>query len=75
MDDEILLSCKQAYLAMYAYLEILYRDSGSDTIAGFLSDLSLLPNGKTADPAAWKDWMACVHKALNNEVDADLSLR
>jgi hypothetical protein len=31
--------------------------------AGY-SDLVVLADGETADPAAWGDWMTCVQKVL-----------
>ena len=50
---------------MVLFLESFYERTKSDDIVGLLSDLILLEDGSTADPAAWDDWMKCVHKVLN----------
>lgn len=73
-NKEQVISVKQAYLAMYEYLLQLYNRNGSDDLGGLLGGMSLLPDGSTADPAAWGDWMQCVRKAREGEVDALLKL-
>jgi len=37
-----------------------------------LGDLSLLPDGGTAAPAAWQDWLKALEKAKKGSVDARL---
>ncbi len=59
------LTEKQAFKAMVLFLEGFYERTNSDDVGGLLSDLILLEDGSTADPAAWDDWMKCVHKLLN----------
>jgi len=68
------LSLKEAYLAMFEFLDRLYERTKSDALGSVLGDLSLLPDGSTADPAAWGDWLRCVEKAQQDNVDASLSI-
>lgn len=59
------LTEKQAFKAMVLFLEGFYERTNSNDVGGLLGDLILLQDGSTADPAAWDDWMKCVHKVLN----------
>lgn len=63
------LTCEEAYIAMYRYLENLYELTDSDDLAGFLGDMSILPDGGTADPAAWEDWLDAIKKARGASLD------
>jgi len=65
----------QAFLAMFAFLEHQWRLRGSDDLAALLSDLSLLPDGSTADPAMKEDWALAMSAAISGGVDARLQLR
>ena len=66
MEDKI--SIIQAYKAMYEFLrELYYREGQPDNLGSFLSDLQLLENGKTADPASWFDWLEIVKRVLLEE--------
>ena len=56
---------KQAFQAMVLFLEGYYERTKSDDVGAILSDLILLEDGNTADPAAWDDWMKGVHKVLS----------
>ncbi len=69
------LTTKEAYAAMYAYLVELYERTHSDDLGGFLGGMSLLSDGKTADPAAWPDWEEAIRKATSGELDMELRLR
>ena len=64
---------KQAYLAMYAYLEALQKNTNSDDLAGFLGGMSFLRDGTTADTAAWLDWLDAVKK-ITEENDENYGL-
>lgn len=66
------LNLREAYLAMFAFLDELHQRTKWDALGSLLSDLSLLPDGTTADPAAWGDWLRCVEKARQGNVDARL---
>ena len=65
----------EAYLAMFAFIEKRYRLTSSDDLASFLSDMSLMFSGGTADPALQDDWKESVQLALDGEVDAMQRLR
>lgn len=68
------LTVQEAYCAMYKYLENLYRLTNSDDLAGFLGSMSLLPDGKPADPAIWQEWLDAVAKAKESGNDTSLRL-
>lgn len=72
--ENISLSIKEAYIAMYIFLENEYELTGSSDIGGLLGGLSLLANGSTADPAAWSDWVDAVRKAVTGNNDISLKI-
>ncbi len=69
------LSTKEAYLAMFAFLEHRYGMTTSDDIGALLGNMALLNDGGTADPAVWADWLDAVEKASSGGVSADLGLK
>jgi hypothetical protein len=68
------LSIREAYIAMYAYLEGLYEETKADYLGGLLGGMSLLEDGLTVDPAAWQGWIEAVAKVRRGDVDAELGL-
>ena len=73
------LNEKQAYQAMILYLQEIYRRTASEDIGALLGEMSLLPDGSAADPAAWLDWLQQVHHVLGvnfdpSETDLNLAL-
>ncbi len=62
------LNEKQAFLAMFYFLDDYYDKTSSDEIGSLLGDLSLLPDGKPADPAAWEDWKKAVRKVFTTSL-------
>ena len=66
------LTTREAYLAMFAYLEALYDLTKADYLGGLLGGMSLLEDDMTADPAAWQDWLEAVEKVRRGDVDARL---
>ncbi len=68
------LTEKEAYEAMFAFLEQLYDRTKSDDIGSLLSDLGYLPDGDIADPAVWGEWLECISKAKQGKVDAYLRI-
>ena len=66
---------KEAFLAMYVFLEEYYKRTHSADVGGLLGGLSLLPDGGTTDPAAWRDWLQAIQKAKAGKVNAQLRLR
>lgn len=60
------LSIRQAYAAMYWYLDRYYQHTRSDEIGGLLGSMSLLQGGSPADPAIWPDWLKAVERAVQH---------
>nr|WP_320167305.1 hypothetical protein [uncultured Methylophaga sp.] len=73
--DDVKISKKEAYLAMYAFLDNYYSLTKSDDIAGLLGELSLLADGGSADPSAKSDWNEALQKALSGKVNAQLQIK
>lgn len=69
------LSKKEAYLAMFAFLDAYNQLSPSDEIGGLLGSMSLLEDGVPADPAIYDDWIDAVEKVKNNQVNAALKFK
>lgn len=62
---------KQAYAAMYFFLNEFWKRTKSDDLGNILGDMSLLADGSTADPAIREDWNRAVECALQgNEPDS-----
>jgi len=68
------LTERDAYAAMFAFLEELYRRTASDELGALLGGMSLLQDGGTADPAIWADWEDAVRKAKAGTVQLELTL-
>ena len=69
-----MLSEEPAFLAMYKFLDAAYQ-RGCEELGAILGDISLLPDGNTADPAAWPDWISAVKAATDGTVDAQRKLK
>lgn len=68
------ISVKEAYLAMYSFLNELYSKYGYEQLGGLLGGMSLLDDGATADNAMWHDWLKCIEKAKTGQVQTELRL-
>ena len=73
MDEQI--SVRQAYLAMYSFLEELYSKYEYDQFGALLGGMGSLPDGSPADPAIWLDWLEAVERARKGQVDTALNIR
>ena len=69
------LSVHEAYAAMFAFLENRYRLTESDEIGALLGSMSLLPDGGTADPALWEDWLKAIDDAESGNVRVTMELK
>ncbi|HEX4352444.1 MAG TPA: hypothetical protein VHZ95_06010 [Polyangiales bacterium] len=69
------LTVRQAYEAMFVFLEEIWRRTRSPELGSMLGDMSLLGDGGTADPAVWVEWQAAVHEAKQGRANIDLRLR
>jgi hypothetical protein len=70
-----MLTEDEAYLAMFAYLEYRWNIIKSPDLANCLSDMSLLPDGSSADPAIKHEWQEAVKLVKAGKVDASQKLR
>lgn len=52
----------QAMQAMIIFLDQYYEQIKSDDIAILLGSLTILDDGKPADPAMWDEWLAAIKK-------------
>jgi len=75
MTDSDKITIREAYAAMYCYLQRYYELTGADELGVLLGSMSLLPDGGSADPAAWSDWVKAVEEVRAGVVDVDLSLK
>lgn len=65
----------EAYAAMFAFLQGVYERTDSDDLGALLGSMSLLTDGRTADPSAWKEWQEAVRKVKARSVTVELDLR
>lgn len=65
----------EAYAAMFAFLEHRFLLTGSDDLGALLGSMSLLPDGSTADPAIWDDWLDAIKKAISSNVRLNMELK
>lgn len=63
------LTAVQAFNVMRKFLEMYYERTSSDDVGSLLGDLQTFPDGSTADPAAWQDWLDAMHDILKNKQD------
>jgi hypothetical protein len=56
----IYLSERQAFAAMSLFVN-RFADRAGDDLLTLLGDLTLQTDGGPFDPAAWDDWLSCVH--------------
>jgi hypothetical protein len=59
---------------MYSFLDAHYQRSKADDVGALLGSMSLLPDGRPADPAIEGDWQAAVHAATSGSVNAAMRL-
>jgi len=65
------LTLMQAYKVMLSFLNDYYFRFGMHELGGVLGPISLMPDGKPADAAAWEDWLDAVKKVLEEEQNKD----
>ncbi len=61
----MLLSEKEAYKAMFLFLEKHYQMTGADDIGALLGVLSLCENNRPGDVALWQDWLDAIAELKN----------
>jgi len=73
--NENKLTKKEAFLAMYSFLESYYQLTDSDDVGGLLGIMSLLEDGSPVDSAISEDWEDAVKNVLSGKVNAKLQLK
>lgn len=71
MTNQIHLTEKQAYLAMFEFLKRYYEIGKSDEIGTLLGGLSLLEDGTPADAAHLGDWEDAVAAVMSAEASPE----
>ncbi len=66
---------REAYAAAFRYLQRYYERTGADEVGALLGSMSLLPDGGSADPAAWSDWLQAVEDVRAGVVNIGVALR
>ena len=66
------LTDKQAYEAMFYFLDHRYQKLKEDALALLLGDMSTLSDGGPADPAIEKHWRQAIKFALDDGVASRL---
>lgn len=61
------LTVKQAYIAMFIFLDNLAKNMQSAEVNGYLSAMSFFPDGDTADSVMWLDWLEAVEKSADKK--------
>ena len=69
------LTSKQAYAAMFYFLDQFYMRTKSDDVGGLLGTMSLLDDGLPADRAIVADWQEAVQFAMKGGDAPSLALR
>ena len=72
--EEEKVTKREAFLAMYAFLESYYSLTNSDDVGGLLGGMSVLPDGSCVDPAVLEEWEESVQKVMAGKVNAQLQL-
>ena len=65
---------REAYLAMFSFLDEYYRIAPSNDLGGLLGSLSLLEDGQPADSAIADEWVSAIARAKEGSVCAILRL-
>ena len=68
------LSSKDAYAAMYAFLTKFNSTFKSDDVEILLTGMSTARDGRPMDDAYLLEWNECVSKALKGEVSTRIEL-
>ncbi len=66
------LNEREAFEAMTRFLDHFLREAGYD-MRLLLSDIEVMPDGVTADPAAWHDWIEAVKAVKDATPDGHLA--
>jgi len=63
------VNLKTAFIIMQRFLEAYWERKGKpDELGNVLSDISLLQDGHTADPAMMQDWLATAEAVIGGKL-------
>lgn len=62
MDEQVMLTPRQAFEAMSRFLWQFYERTKPGDMVTLLTDITIEDDGMTTDPAAWDDWLHCVRE-------------
>ncbi|MFH1254109.1 MAG: hypothetical protein V1646_01610 [bacterium] len=68
-NEEKMLTISRAYDATYDFLEKIYNKTKSEDVFTIFTDMPLLADGKSADPAILCDWNEAAEKLLTQNPD------
>jgi hypothetical protein len=74
MKRDDVITVDEAMKAMFLFWQDVYLRTNSDDIGSMLGDLSLLPDGGTADPAAYGEFIDCIKRIKEAEQSGVFSL-
>ncbi len=63
---------KEAYLAMFSFLEDYYNRTKLDEIGSLLSGMCIMSDEMPMDKAYWYEWKKAVQKSRDGKVDAEV---
>ena len=69
------LTKREAYAAMFTFLEEIYNATKSDDLGALLGSMSMLQDGTTADTAIWSEWEEAIAIVMDGKDDIELDLR
>jgi hypothetical protein len=72
--DNNTLTEREAYAAMYTFLDRIWERNNDIQLGSLLGDMSTLEDGDSADPAARVEWLECVEQAKKGSVDTSLQI-
>jgi hypothetical protein len=67
LSEEDTISVGTALRAMFLFWNDVYIRTRSGEVGDVLSDLSLLEDGSTADPAAFEDFCRCIERVNTDD--------
>ena len=72
--SKIKLTSKEAYLAMFTFLDKHYELTKSDDIGALLGSMALLQDGCPVDSAIQSDWESAIDTVIEGAADANFKL-
>ena len=63
------LNAKEAYQAMFRFIEMYYERTQADDIGAILGSMSILEDGKPADGVMWQEWLDAISEVCPGFVE------